>query len=179
MTSESTVDKDPVEATVDEGAADDAAPGGAVIGPRIAGGGLLAVGLLLLLNAVQGAADDGVTLGGPRVGPIVVAGAWVLLSAIYLVRQLIAPEGGRIVVRVPALLVVLLVAYMLVLKYSVVGYIIATMVFFFLTARLLSSRPLREVVVRDACVAVGLSVGIYLAFTRLLDISLPAGVLPL
>ena len=38
---------------------------------------------------------------------------------------------------------------------------------------------MREVIVRDVVVAVGLSLGIYLVFTRLLGIVLPAGVLPL
>jgi putative tricarboxylic transport membrane protein len=44
---------------------------------------------------------------------------------------------------------------------------------------LLNTRPVREVIVRDVIVAVGLSVTIYLVFTRLLGIVLPAGVLPL
>jgi putative tricarboxylic transport membrane protein len=72
-----------------------------------------------------------------------------------------------------------LLGYALVLKYTVVGYVIATAVFFVVAARLLSTRRVRDVIVRDLVVAVALSLGIYLAFTRLLGISLPAGVLPL
>jgi putative tricarboxylic transport membrane protein len=91
----------------------------------------------------------------------------------------VAPEGGRFVVSTPLLLVAALVAYALVLKYTVVGYVIATGVFFVVAARLLSTRGIRDAIVRDLVVAMVLSLGIYLAFTRLLGISLPAGVLPL
>lgn len=176
MTVESTVDT----ATVDEGAAaDNAAPKNAVIGPRVAAGVVLAAGLVLLADAVQGVVEDGLALGGPRLTPLIVACGWVVLAVLYLIKQLIAPEGQTIAVRTPVMLIIVLVAYALVLKYSVVGYIIATAAFFFITARLLSVRPLREVVVRDVSVAVLLSVGIYLAFVHLLGIALPGGVLPL
>jgi len=178
------------EPASDQGAAATAAPGSPpsgplplsgsrAVGPRVAGGVLVAVGVALLVNAIQAAAEDGVTLGGPRLAPLIVSGAWVALATTYWVTQLVAPSGERIVVRTPALVMAALIGYALVLKYTVIGYIIATAVFFFVTARLLSMRRLREVVVRDAIVAVALSVAIYLAFTRLLGISLPAGVLPL
>jgi putative tricarboxylic transport membrane protein len=192
----STVDDEPMVVGPDEGAAPGAAPGPSggeaptpeashrVIGPRIAGGVLVAVGLLLLVNAIQGATESGatgsgVTLGGPRLAPLVVAGGWVVLAAIYFVQQLVRPDGPRIRVRTPLLLIAVLVGYALVLKYTVVGYVIATTVFFVAAARLLSVRPWREVVVRDVAVAAGLSLGVYLAFTRLLGIALPSGVLPL
>jgi putative tricarboxylic transport membrane protein len=160
-------------------AAADAASGGPVTGPRVAGGVLLAAGILLFVNAISAAVQDGVTLGGPRLGPLIVTGGWVVLAAVYCVRQLVAPEGGRFVVSTPLLLVAALVAYALVLKYTVVGYVIATGVFFVVAARLLSTRGIRDAIVRDLVVAMVLSLGIYLAFTRLLGISLPAGVLPL
>ncbi|WP_377308299.1 tripartite tricarboxylate transporter TctB family protein [Phytohabitans flavus] len=72
-----------------------------------------------------------------------------------------------------------LVGYALVLEYTVVGYVPATAVFFVAAARLLGDRPWREVILRDAVVALALSLVIYVAFTRFLDIQLPAGVLPL
>jgi putative tricarboxylic transport membrane protein len=165
--------------TVEEGAAADAAPGGPVIGPRVAGGVLLTAGIVLFVNAISAAAEDGLTLGGPRLGPLLVTGGWVVLAAVYCVRQVVAPEGGRFVISTPLMLVAGLVAYALVLKYTVVGYVIATAVFFLFAARLLNIQGVRDVIVRDLVVAVALSLGIYLAFTRLLGISLPAGVLPL
>jgi putative tricarboxylic transport membrane protein len=178
--------------TVEEGAAGDAAPveggppaavdaasGGPVIGPRVAGGVLLAAGILLFVNAIGAAVQDGVTLGGPRLGPLIVTGGWVVLAAVYCVRQVVAPEGGRFVISTPLMLMAGLVAYALVLKYTVVGYVIATALVFLFVARLLNTHGVRDFIVRDLVVAVALSLGIYLAFTRLLGISLPAGVLPL
>jgi putative tricarboxylic transport membrane protein len=66
-----------------------------------------------------------------------------------------------------------------VLKYTVVGYVLATSVFFFGAARLLGNGDGRGAILRDAIVAIGLSLVIYLVFTRLLGIGLPSGVLPL
>lgn len=164
---------------LDDEAAPQEAASGPVVGPRVAAGVLLAAGIGLLVNAIMAAAEDGVTLGGPRLAPLIVTGGWVLLAAIHLVRQLAAPEGRRFVASTPLLLVAALVGYALVLKYTVAGYVLATTLFFLAAAKLLSTRPVREFLVRDVIVAVALSLAIYLAFTRLLGISLPAGVLPL
>jgi putative tricarboxylic transport membrane protein len=196
----------------EEGAADHAAPRRSPpIGPRVIGALLLAAGLYLLVGAVQAASEGGLVLDGPRLAPIVVTGGWVVVAAIYLVRQLVtpyadyppaagdppagepAPAGAPSPAGAPAvsdlrtgarsstslMLLVALVGYAFALKYTVLGYVIATAAFFLVAARLLSTRPLREVILRDALVAIGLSLTIYLAFTRLLDISLPQGVFPL
>jgi putative tricarboxylic transport membrane protein len=190
------VDDEPLVVDPDEGAAPGAAPGPSgggvqtpeashrVIGPRVAGGVLVAVGLLLLVNAIQGATESGatesgVTLGGPRLAPLIVAGGWVVLAAIYFVQQLVHPDGPRIRVRTPLLLIAVLVGYALVLKYTVVGYVIATTVFFVAGARRLSGRPGGVGGGGVVAVAAGRSLGVYLAFTRLLGIALPSGVLPL
>ena len=77
------------------------------------------------------------------------------------------------------MLLLLLVAYAFVLKYTAVGYVLATVAFYVGAAQLLSTRPIRQVIVRDAIVGVVLSLTIYLSFTKLLGIVLPAGVLPL
>ena len=55
------------------------------------------------------------------------------------------------------------------------GYLIATALLFFGAARVLGSRQL----VRDIVVALVLTIVVYIAFTRFLDISLPEGVLGL
>jgi putative tricarboxylic transport membrane protein len=161
----------------------------------IAGVVLVAVGLALFVPALAAGLDRGITLGGPTTTPIVVTALWVVVATVYLVGRIRAaaqdrtsratrtePEGPAapgIRWRVPLLLMVLLVAYAVVLKYTVVGYVLATALFFVGSARLLEHRPLRESIVRDVVVGVVLSLAIYLAFTRLLGISLPAGVLPL
>lgn len=153
-------------------------------GPLAVGAVLLLTGFTLLWQAVSTAADSGVPLGGPTLAPLVVTGLWVVVAAWYLVEAVrrraatgeAAPSAAW---RTPALLLVALICYAVVLKYTVLGYVLATLAFVLVSARLLSTRRWREVIVRDLLTAAGLSVGIYLLFTRLLGIVLPAGVLPL
>lgn len=153
-------------------------------GSPVAGVVLLLAGAALLWQAVTTGIDNGVTLGGPTLAPIVVTGLWVAVALGYLLetvrkRAATAEAAGVATWRTPLLLLVALICYAVVLKYTVLGYVLATAVFVLVSARLLSTRPVREVIVRDLVTAVGLSVGIYLVFTRLLGIVLPAGVLPL
>jgi putative tricarboxylic transport membrane protein len=163
-------------------------------GPRtraVAGVVLVAVGVALFVRALVAGLDRGITLGGPTSAPIAVTALWVVVATAYLVGRVRAlareraaspdepPAGPGIRWRVPALLMVLLLGYAVVLKYTVVGYVLATALFFLGSARLLEHRPLRGTILRDAVIAVGLALAIYLVFTRLLGISLPAGVLPL
>ncbi|WP_203688415.1 tripartite tricarboxylate transporter TctB family protein [Catellatospora coxensis] len=151
-------------------------------GPIVAGGMLFAVGALLFAQALALAGERGYAPSGPGLAPVIVTGLWVLVSLGYLaesIRNRAVPTEGGGSWRTPLLLLAALIVYALVLKYTVTGYVLATAAFVLVTARTLSTRPVREVVVRDLAVAVGLSVGIYLVFTRLLGIVLPAGVLPL
>jgi putative tricarboxylic transport membrane protein len=153
-------------------------------GPLAVGAVLLLTGFTLLWQAVSAGIDNGVTLGGPTLAPIVVTGLWVVVAAWYLLeavrKRAYAGEATPIAAwRTPALLLVALIVYSVVLKYTVLGYVLSTVVFVLVSARLLSTRPWREVIVRDLATAAGLSLGIYLLFTRLLGIVLPAGVLPL
>jgi putative tricarboxylic transport membrane protein len=153
-------------------------------GPLAVGAVLLVAGVTLLWQAVTTGIDNGVALGGPTLAPIVVTGMWVVVASWYLLdavrKRITGPDRiERKAWRSPALLLVALICYSVVLKYTVLGYVLATVAFVLVSARLLSSRPWREVIVRDVATAVCLSVGIYLLFTRLLGIVLPAGVLPL
>lgn len=161
-------------------------PGAAKSGPGsiVAGGILLLAGAVLLAQSVTTAVDNGVTLGGPTLAPVIVTGLWVVVASAYLVGRI--RERGAVAVAVdrmswhtPVFLLVALVGYSVVLKYTVVGYVLSTIVFVLLSARLLSTKPWRAVIVRDLSTAIGLSLAIYLVFTRLLGIALPAGVLPL
>jgi putative tricarboxylic transport membrane protein len=159
-------------------------------GPRIAAVLLFVTGAILFGQAVTATGEYGFSPSGPALAPVIVTGLWVVVALAYLVESLRAPaeaaeesDDPERVVRgrwsTPFLLLAALIGYAFVLKYTVAGYILATAGFVLVTARLLSSRPAREVIVRDVLVAIGLSVGIYLLFTRLLGIVLPAGVLPL
>ncbi|MET7398680.1 tripartite tricarboxylate transporter TctB family protein [Dactylosporangium sp. NPDC005572] len=174
----------PEEADVG-GAAPEAATAGS--GPLVAGALLLAAGIALLWQAVGTGIDNGVTLGGPTLAPIIVTGLWVAVALSYLIGELrkrgwrirrAGPAAGSAWL-MPVLLLVAIAGYAVVLKYTVVGYVLSTAAFILLCARLLSTRPLREVIVRDLVTAVALALTIYLVFTRLLGIALPAGVLPL
>jgi putative tricarboxylic transport membrane protein len=166
--------------------ADTVPSGRAATGPLVLGAVVLLAGLGLLAQAIGDAAEHGVTVDGPRLAPLIVTGGWVGLATAYLLQVWKAKpaaeseEGAaRASWFVPAALMAALVGYALVLEYTVVGYVPTTAVFFVVAARLLSSRPVREVILRDVVVGLGLSLVIYLAFTRLLDIQLPAGVLPI
>jgi hypothetical protein len=82
----------------------------------------------------------------------------------------------------PFALVAALIGYATVLE--VAGFVVASTLFFIVSAQLLSRprRPINEVLrttVRNVIVGVALSVSVYLFFTRVLDINLPAGVLSL
>ncbi len=176
----------PVESA--EGAAATAAPRRAVFGPRVVGAVLLVGGLVLGYVAIRDAGEDGVTIDGPRLAPLVVTAAWVVLAAVYLVAQFVrrpaalevpaeeesvdvAPHfSGRLT---PVLLVGALIAYLLVLE--PVGFALASAAFFIAAARILGSRHL----LRDTVVGILLAFGVYFAFTTLLDVRLPPGVLPL
>ncbi|GLZ31896.1 hypothetical protein Lesp02_40840 [Lentzea sp. NBRC 105346] len=136
---------------------------------------LVALGVLALTQvwAIPGA--EGWSVSGPRFVPLLVCAAWVVLAVIYTgqaARRMREPREGGFD-RTALLLMVTLIGY----AYVVIplGYIISTAVSFVLTARILGSHRL----VRDIVVAVLLASAVYFAFTELLSIRLPRGVLPL
>ena len=141
---------------------------------------LVVLSVTFLLGVFDIRSPDGLDPAGPRFFPLIVTSAWVLLSLCYLAESLRAPRsveaeepGHRRTWFEPVAISALLLLY----AFLVVplGYVIATMLLFFAAARVLGSRN----TVRDAIVAVVLSVVVYIAFTRFLDISLPDGVLGL
>jgi putative tricarboxylic transport membrane protein len=158
------------------------------LGVRIVGAVLLASGLLLGFVAVHELDGAAPAVDGPRFAPIVVTGLWTILAIAYLVRPSTVdgeadpvepsdvddPAAAPVEHRwTPVLLVAALVAYAFALEPA--GFALASTVFYVGAARILGSRQW----VRDLVVAVPLAFGVYLAFTRLLDIRLPEGVLPL
>jgi putative tricarboxylic transport membrane protein len=153
-------------------------PEGSPVAPVVAGVIALAVGVLLLWQGWQVRGDLGPQ--GPRFLPVVLAIAWILLAGIYLagaIAALAGRRGGVIAERLEHLprvlaLVVVLIVYAYVLDF--LGYLISTAVLFAVAAAILGSRNH----IRDAVVAVGLTVAVYFLFTRGLSIYLPPGVLP-
>ena len=146
----------------------------AVVRARIVGAVLLVAGLLLGFVAVRELGGAAPAVDGPRFAPIAVTTLWTVLATVYVIRPSTVEEREPVRHRwTPVLLVVALVAYVVALE--PVGFAPASTIFYVGAARILGSRQW----IRDVLVAVPLAFGVYLAFTRLLDISLPEGVLPL
>lgn len=137
---------------------------------------LLLVGIGLLIAAVNAAGGD-FSPQGPRLAPVLVTGGWVVIAGIYLVRyrsQTAEKEDDEPAGWVAPLAVVgCLVGFAIILEYA--GFVVSAFLFVIAVSRVLGSRSL----VRDVIVALVLPLAIYFAFTRLLDIFLPAGVFPL
>jgi putative tricarboxylic transport membrane protein len=147
--------------------------------PVVFGVIVLAIGIALVWQGWSVPGDLGPR--GPRFMPVVLAVLWVLLAAAYLGSALAALAGRHIdtaaerldhLPRVLALLV-LLIAYAYALE--IVGYLVSTSVLFAVSAAILGSRNH----IRDAVVAVGLTIAVYFLFSRGLSIYLPMGVLPI
>ncbi len=171
---------DPMTDLVTDPAAEQDSAAGPVAGPFVAGAALVAFGLLML-SQVSAIKADGVDLGGPRFFPLVVLVLLTALSAVYFLQQLRAVVRHTELLPVErfqhmpaaAALVGLLVVYAFVL--GPIGYVLSTSAFFIGSSRAMGSRHLT----RDVVVGIGLSLLVYLSFTRLLGVSLPAGVLAL
>lgn len=135
---------------------------------------LLAIGIVLFVIAWQ-AADGDLSPQGPRLAPVLVTGGWVVVAALYLLRFGHDSEKSdeSIGWKAPLGVVGCLVGFALILEYA--GFVVSAFLFIIAVSRVLGSRSL----VRDVIVALVLPLAIYFAFTRLLDIFLPAGVFPL
>jgi putative tricarboxylic transport membrane protein len=152
-------------------------------GPRLAGLALLAgsVAVLAAVTAIPG--RGGYEASGPRFVPLIVAIALIALSVLFLARTFVRPdtelaersaaEDDATHWATPALLVVALVVYVVVLE--ALGYPVATVIFFVGVAWLLGSRSL----VRDILIGLLLGFGLFTAFTQYLGVSLPAGLTPI
>jgi putative tricarboxylic transport membrane protein len=152
-------------------------------GPRLAGLALLAgsVAVLTAVTAIPG--RGGYEASGPRFVPLIVAIALIALSLLFLARTFVRPdtdlaersaaEDDATHWATPALLVVALVAYVVLLES--LGYPVATVIFFVAVAWLLGSRAL----VRDIAIGLLLGFGLFTAFTQYLGVSLPAGLTPI
>jgi putative tricarboxylic transport membrane protein len=154
-------------------------PPASPVAPVVFGVIALAIGVLLVWQGWGVPGDLGPR--GPRFMPVVLAVLWVLLAAAYLASAVAALAGRHIdtaaerfdhLPRVVALVVVL-VAYAYAIE--VVGYLISTAVLFAVSAAILGSRNH----IRDAVIAVGLTIAVYYLFSRGLSIYLPMGVLPI
>jgi putative tricarboxylic transport membrane protein len=149
-------------------------------GPRLAGAGLLALGVIALIATFDiPSARDGWSISGPRFGPLLASIALIVLSAAFLISTFVRPdhELARFAAAeqdathwpTPAALLALLVGYVLLL--TALGYALATTIFFWLAAWLLGSRKPG----RDLLVGAVLGVVAGYAFGHWLNVQLPTG----
>jgi len=150
-------------------------------GPRIVALVLIALGILALIGAA-GLEAGGYAPIGPAFFPTIVGLGLLGLGVVFLVRTTVRPDEtlGRQAAEEEAathwptttVALVVLVVYAFVLQ--ALGYVVATVVFFVVMARVLGSRR----IIRDAAIAIALSLILYLSFTQVLGIRLPTGLVP-
>jgi putative tricarboxylic transport membrane protein len=143
---------------------------------------LLGIGVVVLLDGLHQAASTSASGVGAGFVPKIVGVALIALSAALAVQiargrlgQPDESEGEVDVRRTRWVPLAVCVAAVLVFIAGVefLGYVIVSSIVFWLTAWAVGARH----IVRTAVIGIALSLVVYLAFTRLLDISLPAGVL--
>jgi putative tricarboxylic transport membrane protein len=158
-------------------------PGRSFAGPRVFGAVLLAVGIAALIATFAiTERGGGISVSGPRFMPLVVSIGLICLALGFLARTTLAPdeelartaaeEAAATHWPTPGLLAALFVAYVLLLE--PLGFVVATVLFVPLAARVLGSHA----PVRDALVGALIGVGMYVAFTEYLGVPLPAGLVP-
>jgi len=113
---------------------------------------------------------------GPKVFPLLLGGFMALLGLVLVIAPDQAQDpadGGQVRAHVAIALTGLLATYGYSLPF--LGYPLGTFLFLGTAARLLGERSWRLTI----GLSVAVSLGIYLLFTRVLDVSLPLGVLEL
>jgi putative tricarboxylic transport membrane protein len=143
---------------------------------------LLGIGVVVLLDGLNQAASTSASGVGAGFMPKVVGVMLIALSLALIVQvargrlgEADESEGDVDVRHTRWVPVAVCVAAVLVFIAAVepLGYIIVSSIVFWLTAWAVGARH----IVRTAIIAVALSLVVYLSFTRLLDIPLPAGIL--
>ena len=143
---------------------------------------LLGIGVVVLLDGLNQAASTSASGVGAGFMPKVVGVMLIALSLALIVQvargrlgEADESEGDVDVRHTRWVPLAVCVAAVLVFIAAVepLGYIIVSSIVFWLTAWAVGARH----IVRTAIIAVALSLVVYLSFTRLLDIPLPAGIL--
>jgi putative tricarboxylic transport membrane protein len=152
-------------------------------GPRAWGLILLAIAIAVLAGTTAIRSQEGYAATGPRFAPLLVGVLLLVLSVLFLARTVVRPdvdlaeraarEAATTDWARPALVVAALLAYAFLME--PLGYVVATALFFLVTARILGSRaPLR-----DALAGLAIALVMYVAFTQFLGVDLPAGLTPI
>ncbi|WP_298819295.1 tripartite tricarboxylate transporter TctB family protein [Chloroflexus sp.] len=142
---------------------------------------VIGLGGVILTQTSQIGENLGYTIIGPRFFPTLVGIGFLILGGLLFLRLTMFPDQTLIdeVVAeermidwlMTATVLALLVVYAALLES--LGYVLATTIFFALNSRVLGSRRLR----RDVLIGFAIGIAVYLFFTRLLGVRLPAGLL--
>lgn len=153
----------------------------ALLALRLAALAVMGLGGIILAQTPQIGQSAGFTVVGPREFPTIVGIGCLGWGGLFFLRLTALPDHA-LIADVAAeeqrtdwpttlLLLGLLIAYAAALW--PLGYVIATTLFFPLSSRVLGSTRLR----RDTLVGFLIGLVVYLTFTRLLGVRLPAGML--
>jgi putative tricarboxylic transport membrane protein len=150
-------------------------------GLRIVAVALLALGLLVLYQTFQISQGGGYSAVGPRFFPLIVAVGLIALSIIFLLRATVLPDVGlaqqaaaeQAATHWPTVGLTALALVVYAFALGLLGYIVATALFFPAVARILGSRR----PARDLLIGIALGTVVFVVFTRLLGVRLPGGVL--
>lgn len=153
----------------------------ALLGLRIAALTVISLGGIILTQVSQIGTGAGFIVIGPRIFPMVVGVGFLVLGLLFLLRTTVLLDKD-LVADVTAeeastdwtttiLTLLSLVAYASLLH--PLGYTLATALFFPVVGRILGSSHL----LRNILIGLVLGLAIYLIFTRILGVRLPAGLL--
>lgn len=153
----------------------------ALFGLRLAALTVIILGGIILTQVSQIGTGAGFIVVGPRIFPTVVGVGILVLGLLFLLRTTVLLDHDLVAEvmteeaatdwSTTILSLLLLVAYASLLH--PLGYTLATALFFPVIGRILGSTRLQ----RDIIVGVALGLVIYLTFTRVLGVRLPAGLL--
>jgi putative tricarboxylic transport membrane protein len=148
---------------------------------RLAGVAVVGLGLLALYGATQVGTGAGYVAVSPSSMPGFIGVGLVVLGALLLLRATVRPdldlarrvaaEAAQTDWATTLLTLVALIVYALSL--GPLGYVLATVWFIPVVARILGSRQPG----RDLVVGIVLAIVVYVAFTQFLGVRLPAGLL--
>lgn len=148
---------------------------------RVAAVAILALGSVILYDALSISEEGG--FGPQQSGffPLVVAIGVLVFGAAFLLRTTLWIDRGmtdqvaRIQAEIhwPAVALVSAILIVYVFLLDILGYIVGTTLFFVAVTRVVGSRRLA----RNVAIGVILSAAIYFGFTGILDVRLPAGIL--
>ena len=153
----------------------------ALFGLRLAALTVISLGGIILTQVSQIGTGAGFIVVGPRIFPTVVGIGFLVLGLLFLLRTTVLLDRDLVAEvtteeattdwTTTILALLSLVAYASLLH--PLGYTLATALFFPVAGRILGSTRLR----RDIIIGLALGLAIYLIFTRVLGVRLPAGLL--